>query len=154
MNTIADTQLIANGFETPSLRMVPHWKVSFIAPHEDVDRLFEEILMVTDLSHGKTDQNAYLAPEGYEYYRPLEGTPTGAEEDTRKRPGINQMFVVVPQDRSILEKVIEAIYAVHSYYEPVIIVYSVLRSQTKGLDDSDNPHRWWNKSGDWATCQS
>ena len=45
--------------------------------------------------------------------------------------------------------VIEAIYEVHSYYEPVITVTDVLRSLCKGLDDSINPHRWWNKDGDW-----
>ena len=48
-----------------------------------------------------------------------------------------------------LNNVIEAIYEVHSYYEPVITVTEVLRSQCKGLDDKDNPHRWWNKEGDW-----
>ena len=46
---------------------------------------------------------------------------------------------------------IEAIYAVHSYYEPVIIVQDELRSSGNGLDDSDNPHRWWNTTGDWKT---
>ena len=64
------------------------------------------------------------------------------------------MHVVIPHDRALLEKVIESIYVVHSYYEPVIYVEPILRSQTKGLDDSDNPHRWWNKSGDWAKQQS
>ena len=24
----------------------------------------------------------------------------------------------------------------------------------KGLDDSDNPHRWWNTSGDWKKAQT
>ena len=48
-----------------------------------------------------------------------------------------------------IEKVIEAIYAVHGYYEPFIYVREVLRSRCRGLDDSKNPHRWWNKEGDW-----
>ncbi len=90
---------------------------------------------------------------GFEYYRPLEGTPTGAEKETRKRPGVKQMYVVIPQDRDQLSAVIEAIYAVHSYYEPPIYVEPLLRSETKGIDDSDNPHRWWNKRGDWKNDQ-
>ena len=149
MTVLIDNTLLEDGFETPSLKLVPHWKVTFIAPTEDVDRIFEQIIKVTPLIHGKTDQNAYLLSPGHEYYRPLEGTPTGAEEETRKRPGVNQMVVVIPQDRTTLEKVIESIYAVHSYYEPVIHVEQLLRSETKGIDDSDNPHRWWNKQGDW-----
>jgi len=42
-------------------------------------------------------------------------------------------------------------HTVHSYYEPVITVTEVLRSQCNGLDDKKNPHRWWNKQGDWKT---
>ncbi len=144
-----DTTLFKSEFETPSLKLIPHWKVTFAAPTEDVDRIFDEIIKYAPLAHGKTDRNAYLMPEGFEYYRPLEGTPTGAEEQTRKRPGVKQMCVVIPQQREQLKAVIEAIYAVHSYYEPPIYVESLLRSETKGVDDSDNPHRWWNKDGDW-----
>ena len=88
------------------------------------------------------------APGGIEYYRPREGTPTGAEKDTRHRPDVDEMRFFLPQDPDTLRAVIEAIYAVHSYYEPVITVSEVLRSQCKGLDDSDNPHRWWNTAGD------
>ena len=62
------------------------------------------------------------------------------------------MCLFLPRDEPTLARVIEAIYAVHSYYEPVIIVADVLRSRGKGLDDSQNPHRWWNKvAGDWKT---
>lgn len=58
------------------------------------------------------------------------------------------MFQAPDED---IDRIFEAIYAVHSYYEPVITVTEVLRSQCKGLDDNDNPHRWWNKGGDWKT---
>lgn len=33
--------------------------------------------------------------------------------------------------------------------EPLIRFQSILSSRTKGLDDSANPHRWWNTTGDW-----
>ena len=62
------------------------------------------------------------------------------------------MRFFLPRDESVLDAVIEAIYEVHSYYEPVIIVQEVLRSLCRGLDDSDNPHRWWNKNGDWKAA--
>ncbi len=149
MTVQIDAELLENEFETPSLKLTPYWKVTFSAPTEDMDRIFDEIIKFAPLVQGKTDRNAYLLPEGYEYYRPLEGTPTGAEDETRKRPGVKQMQVVIPQNREQLTQVIEAIYAVHSYYEPPICVEAVLRSETKGIDDSDNPHRWWNKDGDW-----
>lgn len=140
---------LPKAFETPSMHMEPHWLVTFQAPDEDVNRIFESIINVVPLQHGKTDHNAYRATAGQEYYRPGEGTPTGAEEDTRKRPGVAEVSFFLPRFHEQIEKVIEAIYDVHSYYEPVIYVREVLRSRCKGLDDSNNPHRWWNKDGDW-----
>ena len=141
--------LFERGFETNAIAMEPHWLVSFQAPVEDVDRIFDRITQTVALQHGKTDKNAYRAPSGIEYYRPREGTPTGAEEEVRKRPGVDEVRFFIPRDRDVAAQVIEAIYEVHSYYEPVIFFQEVLRSRCKGLDDSKNPHRWWNKSGDW-----
>ena len=54
----------------------------------------------------------------------------------------------LPKDPDLLERVIEAIFQVHSYQEPTITVGEVLVSRSKGLDDSQNPHRWWNSTGD------
>lgn len=142
-------ELLEQGFDTKPIVMEPHWLVSFLAPIEDVDRVFERIADVVPLPHGKTDKNAYRSASGMEYYRPLEGTPTGAEDEVRKRPDVDLVSVVIPRDQAMATKVVEAIYEVHSYYEPVIYIQDVLRGRCKGLDDSDNPHRWWNKSGDW-----
>lgn len=140
------------GLDTRPIEMQPMWAVMFQAPEEDVDRIFEAVCAVAPLVQGNTDRNGYRAPGGWEYYRPREGTPTGAEEETRQRPGVDEMRFFLPRDEAMLRGVIEAIYEVHSYYEPVITITEVLRSQCKGLDDSRNPHRWWNKQGDWKTA--
>ncbi|WP_299915500.1 hypothetical protein [uncultured Roseobacter sp.] len=146
---MTDTSITSGVFDTPPIAMLPMWMVAFQAPQEDVDRIFEAVTQVAPLAQGKTDQNGYRAVSGVEYYRPREGTPTGAEDDIRRRPDVDEMRFFLPRDRDQLRSVIEAIYEVHSYYEPVITVTDVLRSQCKGLDDEDNPHRWWNKQGDW-----
>lgn len=146
---VTEPNILRDGFHTRPIHMQPMWLVMFQVPAEDVDRIFDTTTNVTPLPMGKTDRNSYRAPAGVEYYRPREGTPTGAEDDTRHRPGVDEMRFYLPRDTAVLTKVIEAIYAVHSYYEPVITVTEVLRSQCKGLDDKDNPHRWWNKQGDW-----
>lgn len=145
------TQIIQAGFDTRPIKMEPMWLITYQAPAEDIDRIFDAVRAVAPLVHGKTDQNGYRAPDGFEYYRPREGTPTGAEDNMRKRPGVDEMRLFLPRDAAQLNAVIEAIYEVHAYYEPVIIVQEVLRSAGKGLDDSTNPHRWWNKDGDWKT---
>jgi len=148
---MTEADIIRKGFDTRPIDMQPMWQIMFQAPEEDIDRIFEAITEVTPLPQGKTDRNGYRAPTGVEYYRPREGTPTGSEDEIRRRPNVDEMRFFIPRDTTILNDVIEAIYAVHSYYEPVITVTEVLRSQCKGLDDNDNPHRWWNKGGDWKT---
>lgn len=142
-------ELFSTGFEIPAIRMIPYWRVRFLAPEDEVDQLFDEIIKIAPLVYGKTDRNAIRAASCHEYYRPLEGTPTGAEAETRKRPGIVEMSFSIPTDQTQLEQIINVIYQYHSYYEPPISVEPILRSETRGLDDADNPHRWWNKGGDW-----
>ncbi len=142
-------ELFNSGFEIDSIRMMPYWRIRFSAPADEIDALFDEIIKVAPLVYGKTDRNAIRAAPGHEYYRPMQGTPTGAESDTRKRPGIVEMAMMIPPDQTQLEKIIETIYQHHSYYEPPITVEPILRSETRGLDDSQNPNRWWNRGGDW-----
>ena len=143
--------IMNDGFETRPIIMQPLWQVAFIAPIEDIDRVFDAVTKVAPLVQGNTDKNGYRSASGQEYYRPGEGTPTGAEVEIRKRPDVDKMTFYIPRDEALLNQIIEAIYQVHSYYEPVITVQEVLRSECKGLDDSENPHRWWNKDGDWKT---
>lgn len=149
MKNVPAFEIFESGFETNAIKMLPYWRVRFMAPDEDIDRLFDAIIKVAPLVYGKTDRNAIRSASAVEYYRPLEGTPTGAEEDTRKRPGVTEMAVMIPPEKNQLRKIIDVIYQNHSYYEPPITVEPILRSETTGLDDSDNPNRWWNKQGDW-----
>ena len=146
---MAANNIIQSGFDTRPINLQPMWLIMFQAPQEDVDRIFEAVTEVAPLAQGNTDRNGYRAPGGLEYYRPREGTPTGAEDDTRKRRDVDEMRFCIPRDVRLLNAVVEAVYEVHSYYEPVITVTDVLRSECKGLDDKSNPHRWWNKEGDW-----
>ncbi|MBG1233030.1 hypothetical protein [Aestuariivirga litoralis] len=123
--------------------------VSVQAPTEDMERIAAAIGELTPLPLGKYDQNTFETATGLERYRPLEGAAAGAETDLRKRPGVATLNFQIPPDQPLLEKIVERIFQVHSYQEPVIIVQEVLASRSKGLDDKDNPHRWWNTTGDW-----
>jgi len=72
----------------------------------------------------------------------------------RYRARTRRMIVVevafeLPDEPSVVEQVIEAVFQVHSYQEPVIRLQSLLSSKSKGHDDSQNPNRWWNTTGDW-----
>ena len=149
MNDSNPQSIFETGLSTRAIKMIPYWRIRFLAPEDEIDGLFDAIKAIAPLVYGKTDQNAFRASSGYEYYRPMKGTPTGAETETRKRPGITEMNLSIPTDQALLEKIIDTIYEMHSYYEPPISVEPILRSETRGLDDSKNPNRWWNKEGDW-----
>ena len=136
-------------FETRSVRMERRLLVTVQAPEEDVDRIMEHVTRLTPLAMGKYDSNSYQAAPGLERYRPREGAAAGAEDDLRKRPGVVEVSFQLDDDQALLEGVIETIFQVHSYQEPVIMVEALLVSRSKGLDDKDNPHRWWNTAGDW-----
>ena len=138
-----------SAFETTSVRMESLLLLRFQAPPEDVDRIMEAVCALTPLAMGKYDCNAYQSAGGTERYRPLEGAVAGPETELRKRPGIVEVSFQLPRDPDLLAQIVEAIFQVHSYQEPMIAVEQILVSRSKGLDDSKNPHRWWNTIGDW-----
>lgn len=140
-------------FETKSVRMQRLMLVAVQAPAEDVDRIMEAVVSIAPLAMGKYDSNAYQSGAGIERYRPLEGAAAGAESEVRKRPGIVEVSFELADDQALLERIVELIFQVHSYQEPVIRVHCILGSRSKGLDDSANPNRWWNTTGDWKKAQ-
>lgn len=140
----------ANGFETTSVRMEKRLLVSVFAPEEDVARIMEHVVRVDPLAQGaRYDSNAFQSAPGIERYRPLEGAAAGPEQDVRTRPGVVEMLFELSDDEERLAAVVETVFQVHSYQEPVIRVREIVTSRSKGLDDRANPHRWWNTTGDW-----
>jgi hypothetical protein len=141
--------MLIRSFETASVRMEPFLVVSVQAPEEDAERIMGHVTRIVPLAMGNYDSNAFQSAAGVERYRPLEGAAAGAESELRRRPGVVELSFQMPYDQSLLDRTIEAIFQVHSYQEPVIEVREALVSRSKGLDDKNNPHRWWNATGDW-----
>jgi hypothetical protein len=144
-----DGAMPSQGFETKSLRMEPHLLVSVQTPEADVERIIAEVTRLAPLAIGRYDGNLFQSAAGVEHYRPLEGAAAGAEGEVRRRPGVVELSFQLPAGQELLAQVVEAIFQIHSYQEPLIVVREVLASRSKGLDDKDNPHRWWNTTGDW-----
>jgi hypothetical protein len=145
----SEVGMAMQGFETSSVRIERLLLVTVQMPAEDVDRIMEHVVKAAPLAMGKYDSNAYQSAAGIERYRPLEGAAAGAEDEVRKRPGVVEVSFELVEDQALLERVVELIFQVHSYQEPVIRVENILSSRSKGLDDKNNPNRWWNTAGDW-----
>jgi hypothetical protein len=141
-------------FEAPSVRMESVLLLRFQTPEADVDRIMAKVSTLTPLVVGSYDSNAYQSAAGIERYRPREGAAAGAETEIRKRPDVVEVSFRLPADQALLADVVEAIFQIHSYQEPFITVEQILASRSKGLDDSKNPHRWWNTTGDWKKASS
>lgn len=135
--------------KTLSVCMEALFTVTVLCPAEDVDRIMREICTIAPLVQGPYDSNAFVSAPGTERYRPLEGAAAGAETAVRERPGVVLIDFEIPRERELLARLVEAVFQVHSYQEPVIKVCESWVSRSKGLDDRDNPHRWWNTTGDW-----
>lgn len=136
-------------FETRSVLMEQFTLLTFQAPEADVERIMTAVTSVTPLTMGAYDSNAWVSAPGIERYRPRQGAAAGAEDVVRQRPGVVEVSFELPPDRALTQSVVEAIFHVHSYQEPVIRLIPVLAGRSKGLDDKDNPNRWWNTTGDW-----
>jgi hypothetical protein len=141
-------------FETRSVRLEALLLVSIQAPEADVERIMMAVVRLAPLAIGRYDRNVFQSAAGIEYYRPLEGAAAGAECETRRRPRIVELSFQLPMDETLLSEIVESIFQVHSYQEPLIVVREVLASRSKGLDDRDNPHRWWNTTGDWKKAKA
>jgi hypothetical protein len=144
-----DAAMASQGFETKSVLMEACMLVSIQTPEADVERLLAAVRRLTPLVIGHYDSNAFQSAGGIEHYRPLEGAAAGAESGVRRRPGVVEISFQLPSEQALLVEVVEAIFQAHAYQEPVIVVREVLASRSKGLDDKDNPHRWWNSTSDW-----
>jgi hypothetical protein len=141
-------------FETRSVRLEPFLLVSIQAPEADAERIMTAVGRLAPLAIGRYDRNVFQSAAGIEYYRPLEGAAAGVEGETRRRPGIVELSVQLPMDETLLAEIVESIFQVHSYQEPLIVIREVLASRSKGLDDRDNSHRWWNTTGDWKKAKA
>lgn len=138
-----------HAFDTESVRMQAQFLVTFQTPEDEAERILDELTRIVPLTYGNYDKCALVSAPGIEHYRPLDGAASGPEDQVRKRPGVAMVSFLIPRDQALLEQTVEQIFAVHCYEEPVITVQEVLASLSRGRSDKDNPHRWWNASGDW-----
>jgi hypothetical protein len=138
-------------FETHSVSVKKLYLISVQAPPDDIARLLKSVVDIDPLAMGKYDSNAFASAGGTEIYRPREGAVAGVEDEVRHRPGICEISFQIEPDQQKLEAIVEALFQVHSYQEPVIFIREIIASRSKGLDDKDNPHRWWNTTGDWKS---
>lgn len=129
--------------EGKAYRLERAYFVMVHVPAADVGRVMRSLVGAVGLEYGKFDQVAYIDAPGLEQFRALDGSKAGARSRAAREPTKIVSFSVT-HDTTELQKALDAVYAAHSYQEPVIYVSEVWRTRATNPDES-NPNRWWNQ---------
>ena len=119
-------------------------------PNEHAKRLLDCILIQTGLEYGLYDRVTFRTSPGVQTFRALPESRNAVTLDALEIPCVEVSFFL-PNDETLLTTVLETIYRVHPYEEPVLHVTAALRTlHIPGMDE-DNPNKFWNKANeDWV----
>ena len=125
-------------------KIASEWVVTVDTPAGGVAQVLEAMEENLSMVQGPYDCCTYVRENGYQRFRALKGSHAGAE-GTVQQTQAAQIVFSIPQDRGLLAKAIEVIFAVHVNEEPTIRVTEAWGCRSKLLDDKDNPYRYWNR---------
>ncbi len=136
-------------YNASSGRLVPVFTIEVQTLIEDTDRILDEILKVHPLGYGNYRRNAAISAEGRETARPNDGSTTtthveGFQAGSTETYPMVELKLSIERDVAVLERVMDAVLAVHHYEEPVIFVREDWVSRANYNPNSDNPNRFWN----------
>ncbi|WP_424988094.1 hypothetical protein [Microbulbifer sp. S227A] len=123
-------------------------RVSVIVPDENARKLMDGILAVTDLKYGDYDSVMFKSSVGVQSFKSLGTGRNKATGAVVSIPCVEVIFVI-PAEEELATKVLEVIFDLHPYEEPVIHITPTIRTlHIRGLDE-DNPNRFWNSVVSW-----
>jgi hypothetical protein len=101
----------------------PVYRITVYVPPADLDRVLARALEQTDLRFGNYEHVAHWTRPGVEQFRPLPGSaPAVGSVDHVSRVDTVLLDLVIPRDRELLDRLVDAILAEHPWDEPVVIV--------------------------------
>ncbi|MEL6220780.1 MAG: hypothetical protein AAFR79_20395 [Pseudomonadota bacterium] len=138
-----------SAYQARSGRFEPVWTLEIQTLPEDTDRILDAVLEVHPLGYGRYQRNASISALGRETARPEANSTTtthvpGFEAGSTETYPMVELKISIERDLAVLERVMDAILAVHHYEQPVIFLREDWASRAAYDPNSDNPHRWWN----------
>lgn len=136
-------------YQAKSGRFEPVWTLEIQTLPEDTDRILDAVQQVHPLGYGRYQRNASISAVGKETAQPQADSTTTAHKqgyaagETETYPMV-ELKISIEQDLAILERVMDAVLAVHHYEEPVIFLREDWVSRANYDPRSSNPNRWWN----------
>ena len=133
-----------DGFDMQPATLAAEWVITIDTPEGGAAQILAALEKQLSITQGPYDCCSYVRENGYQRFRALEGSHAGAEGTVQQTRAVQVIFSI-PQDRVLLTKVFDVIFAVHVNEEPTIRVTQAWGCRSKLLDDKDNPNRYWNR---------
>lgn len=117
-------------------------RITVQVPIVHKDEVVAAVRSIDPLIWGDYDTVTFTTSVGEQGFRALGSGRNSATDEQVTVPCVELSFFVVSDPVSV----IEAIYHVHPYEEPVIFVTEATRTlHIRGMDE-DNPNRFWNRA--------
>ena len=106
-------------------------------------------MQVYPLRYGRYQRNASISAPAMETAQPEADSTTTTHKvgyvagETETYPMV-ELKISIKRDFNVLEEVMNVIYNVHHYEEPVIFLREDWASRAAYNPDNTNPNRWWN----------
>lgn len=137
-------------FETSRFWSEQVFRMSVQLPQEYCEKVLRAVLSVSELRYGDYDHVSFESQPGMQRFR-SRGTGRNIETHNVLTVPCVELSFLVGTDPSVVTQVLEAIYSVHPYEEPVICVEQCCRARHRRGVDEDNPNRFWNAApADWV----
>ncbi|WP_211201592.1 hypothetical protein [Rhodobacter sp. NTK016B] len=118
-------------------------RITVQVPESYVQKIVDAVVSEDRLKYGDYDSVSWRSAPGIQQFRSLGGGRNTPAETAVTVPCVELSFFL-SGDEAGAARVIETLYTVHPYEEPVIFVTPCMRMlHIRGLDE-DNPNRFWN----------
>ena len=119
-------------------------------PTINIAELKAAILEITDLKYGDYDSVTFETEVGKQSFRSL-GSGRNIQTANIVSVPCSEVSFFIENDAELTRNVLTAIYNIHPYEEPVILVTPTLRTLHIRGKDENNPNRFWNKkTAEWV----
>ena len=137
-------------FDSPRFRTESGWRVAVQVPQAHAAEILAAVREKSALTWGDYDTVSFESTAGIQRFRSLGTGHNPASDGILEVPCVELSFFL-PGSEAEVAGVLEAIYGVHPYEEPVLFVVPAVRSlHIRGMDE-DNPNRFWNgPPRDWV----
>ncbi len=128
----------------PAFTLVPGLSVSIQVPIEHVEEVLAAIAALTPLKWGDYDNVSFITQPGTQRFRSLGGGQNTPTDGVAEVPCAELSFAL-PEDESLLARVLDAVFHAHPYEEPVIRIIPARFTRHIPGAGADSPHKFWNR---------